>query len=439
MNSERSWLDAAPDAMLLVDATGTIVFASQRSENLLGWTPAELIGRAIEFLVPPQHTAHPAIRERYAEAPSVRHMGGGRELEARHKSGEDIPVEIALSPLMLSGAPHVIAAVRDVRSQRALLHRLQVHSIALDAAASGVVITTCDGIITWVNPAVCLMTGYSSEELVGHRPSVLKSGHHEPAFYAELWATVTAGKTWRGAIINRSKSGALYHEEQTISPVLDAHGAITHYIAIKQDVTVRVRAEQALARARDELVHRVAEVEALQVQLREQAIRDALTGLFNRRYLDETLPRELANAKRNGSEVALAMLDVDHFKRVNDAHGHATGDLILAALGEILLGSSRSGDVACRYGGEEFAVVLVGASLANALRRAETWREAFKGTVVAGPNGAVGATCSVGVAAWAPHESVAGLLARADAALYEAKHQGRDRAVAAPEASRPQD
>ncbi len=432
MTPDRTWLDAAPDATLVVDAAGTIVFASHRCTQLLGWLPEELVGRQVELLVPARVTGHKTLRDRYAAAGSARPMGAGLDLVAVHKNGAEIPVDIALNPVSLDGVPHVVAAVRDARAQREVLQRLRVQSIALDAAASGVVITTRDGIITWVNPAVCHMSGYAAHELLGQRPSVLKSGEHDPAFYAALWATVTAGKTWRGSIINRTKSGALYHEEQTISPVRDVRGDITHFIAIKQDVTARVLAETQLRAARDELAQRVAQVEGLHAQLREAAIRDVLTGLFNRRYLDETLPRELANARRDGGAVTLAVLDVDHFKRINDTHGHAVGDRMLEALGHILSTRSRSGDVACRYGGEEFVVVLLGASLDNSLRRANDWRETFASVAIAAPDGVAQTTCSVGVAAWEVGETAEQLFARADAALYQAKHSGRDRVVAAP-------
>ena len=121
------------------------------------------------------------------------------------------------------------------------------------------------------------------------------------------------------------------------------------------------------------------------------------------------------------------MLDLDHFKQVNDTHGHAVGDRLLAELGRILLEQMRSGDVACRYGGEEFAVVLLDADLEGGIARAEDWRSAFAAFRVPGDAGPVGTTLSAGIAELRPDESAEGLLARADAALYDAKARGRDR------------
>jgi len=219
--------------------------------------------------------------------------------------------------------------------------------------------------------------------------------------------------------------------------VRGATGEIAYFIAVKQDATERIRAEQELREAHAELARRVVEIEGLQAQLREQAIRDELTGLFNRRYFDETLEREVARARRERIPLTLAMIDLDRFKQVNDTHGHAVGDRLLAELGRILLVEKRSGDFSCRYGGEEFAVVLIDTDAAGGVTRAEGWRRSFAGFRVAVDGESVGTTLSAGIAELQPGESAESFLARADAALYAAKEQGRDRistAAAAPPA-----
>ena len=421
------WLEAIPDAVLIVSTRGLIVQANHRCAELLGWAPRELVGRPVEILVPERFAGHSAWRECFQAAPALRPMGEGRELVARHRDGSEIAVDLVLSPVTVAGTDYVLLSMRDARTQRARLEELRLKSIALDEAASGIVVTDASGVIVWVNRAVARMTGYSPEELVGRSPSLLKSGEHDETFYRELWATIREGRTWQGAIVNRRKDGTHYHEEQTIAPVRSADGAITHYIAVKQDATERIRAELELREAHAELARRLAEIEELQVLLREQAIRDELTGLFNRRYFDETLEREVARAGRERSPLVLAMIDLDHFKRVNDTHGHAVGDRLLAELGRILLVQKRSGDFACRYGGEEFAVVLLDADLEGGIARAEAWRSAFAGFRVPGDGVLVGTTLSAGIAELRPDESAESLLGRADAALYDAKARGRDR------------
>jgi diguanylate cyclase (GGDEF)-like protein len=162
-------------------------------------------------------------------------------------------------------------------------------------------------------------------------------------------------------------------------------------------------------------------------------MRDPLTGLYNRRYLDETIGRELPRARRMNQSVGVIVLDIDHFKLLNDTYGHDAGDIVLAKTGELLRSASRKGDIACRFGGEEFAIVLPGATLAVARTRAEDIRSTieamrfhFEGETI-GP-----LTVSAGVASMPPHAQDWGfLMHQADRALYTAKQAGRNKVFAA--------
>lgn len=176
------------------------------------------------------------------------------------------------------------------------------------------------------------------------------------------------------------------------------------------------------------------ELEALKDAFKEQAIRDPLTGLFNRRYLEESLDRELHRAKREEARLGVIMVDVDHFKRFNDTYGHEAGNQALASLGSLLAGLIRAEDIACRFGGEEFVLVLPGAPREAILRRAEAIRQAVHGAhSMQGAAGPGTITVSLGVALFPENGATRGaLLAAADRALYRAKNDGRNR-VAAPE------
>ena len=167
--------------------------------------------------------------------------------------------------------------------------------------------------------------------------------------------------------------------------------------------------------------------------LRGQSIQDPLTGLYNRRFMEESLERELRRALRGKQQVALMMLDIDHFKRFNDTFGHQAGDALLRALGNLLKESTRGQDVACRYGGEEFAFILAGASLGAARKRAELVRAEIKQLSVQYGGQLLGAvTVSIGIAAYPDNgESVEQILKAADGALYRAKEEGRDRIISA--------
>ena len=170
------------------------------------------------------------------------------------------------------------------------------------------------------------------------------------------------------------------------------------------------------------------EIRELHLRLQEQAIRDPLTGLYNRRYLDETLERELSRAKREGYPISLTMIDLDHFKLVNDTYGHKAGDEVLITLSALLQSQAREGDIPCRYGGEEFVLVLPRMPLEVASQRAEQWREAFANMTTRHGEFEIGATMSIGLATYPDHAATAeDLIDSADQALYKAKAAGRNR------------
>ena len=428
----RALFEASVDAQLVVDDRGVVRRANASCERLFGYAPSELEGQPIEVLVPERFGRHRHHRAAFAAAPRARPMGTGVELFARRKDGSEVPIDISLTPLAFGESRLVAVTVRDLRTRPFAGEALRVQATALRSAANGVVITDRTGTITWVNPAACAITGYGVDELVGKHTRTLKSGRHPPEFYAELWRTVLSGETWSGTIVNRRKDGTTYHEEQTIAPVVGVDGAVTHFIAIKQDVTARHAAESALAKTREDLAMRVAEIEMLNAQLREQAIRDPLTGLYNRRYFHETIERDLCAASATEESTAILAVDVDHFKRVNDTHGHAVGDQVLVALGGVIERCVAAPGLACRFGGEEFVIVLPGTGAGAARARAEELRVAFATTAVHAAAGALYSTISIGVSAMrAGEESIDAALARADHALYDAKRAGRDRVVVA--------
>jgi diguanylate cyclase (GGDEF)-like protein len=188
--------------------------------------------------------------------------------------------------------------------------------------------------------------------------------------------------------------------------------------------------EQARHAANEVLQQQLDEIHALQTQLSEQANRDPLTGLYNRRYLDTTLARELARCEREGQHLSLMLIDIDHFKQVNDRYGHPAGDEVLKKLAALLNEQARAADVACRYGGEEFLLVLPNMPQDIARVRAEQWREAFVATTVLFDTFQIQATLSIGIATYPDHgSSPEELIRSADQALYRAKSEGRNRVI----------
>ncbi|PPK77403.1 PAS domain S-box-containing protein/diguanylate cyclase (GGDEF)-like protein [Methylobacter tundripaludum] len=279
---------------------------------------------------------------------------------------------------------------------------------ALEAAANGVVITDKDATVIWANSAFGRLTGYSPEEAVGNNPNQLtKSGLQNADFYKDMWAVLLDGQNWRGELVNKRKNGSLYHEELSIAPVKNGTGEITHFVGIKEDITER---------------------KEMEAQLQKLASTDPLTGLFNRRVFLEKLELERAKVARLPHYSAvLLMLDLDFFKRVNDAYGHATGDIVLKVFAEIARNTSRAIDIAARLGGEEFAILLSGADKNDALIMAERLREQVAKTVIDHDAGPVQITVSIGAATLSGDDmNGEAVLHRADVALYEAKDRGRN-------------
>jgi len=188
----------------------------------------------------------------------------------------------------------------------------------------------------------------------------------------------------------------------------------------------------AMEQANEALRTQLDEINRLQDQLREQAHRDPLTGQYNRRYLDTTLQRELLRCAREESPISLLMVDIDHFKTINDTHGHPVGDEVLRQMGLILATHARAHDVVCRYGGEEFLLMLPQLPLTQALQRAEQLRRAVQNHAFLTAGGEIAITMSVGVASYPEHgHTVDELLRNTDHALYQAKREGRNRVVQA--------
>ncbi|RSZ61112.1 diguanylate cyclase [Massilia atriviolacea] len=268
-------------------------------------------------------------------------------------------------------------------------------------------LTDSEGNILWANRALCELSGYAVEELLGHTPSVLRSGRHDAAFYRQLWDTVRAGRIWRGDVIDRRKDGTLYVVEEAVAPLRDAQGAIRHFVAVQHDITQR--------EARREHEHYL-------------AYHDVLTRLPNRAMLDDIAQKAALSALRSEQPLAMMFLDLDGFKAINDTLGHHVGDQLLAAVAQRLQSGIRRSDTVARIGGDEFAVLLadldsrasaglLAQKLLDALARPFQFRK-HRFTIRA----------SVGIAIFpSDATSIDALLNQADQAMYLAKLQGGQR------------
>ena len=276
----------------------------------------------------------------------------------------------------------------------------------LQKFADPVLITDVAGIIRFANPAFELISGYQQKDLIGKTPRVVKSDRHDGEFFRYFWNSILCGNSYRGIFTNRRKDGSIYHEDKTITPIVDDDGAITHFLSIGKDVTQRVEEREHLT---------------------QLAYYDELTGLANRSLLMDRLTQALRVARRHDSLVAVLFIDLDQFKRINDSLGHAAGDQLLRTTAERIRSCLRECDTVSRLAGDEFIVILEGLhkhheaqvaaeKLINAIVRPLTLSQHT-----------VSVTCSIGVTVGPDlGDNVDTLIKKADVAMYAAKQQGRN-------------
>lgn len=303
--------------------------------------------------------------------------------------------------------------------------------VAVEYAHDGIVITDArlpDNPIIYVNPSFEKMTGYSSRDVIGTNCRFLQGPEVRQEGLTDLRRAL---KEHRGCIVtlrNYRRDGEMFWNELSIAPMFGADGRVSHYVGIQKDVSLRVRAVDQIVRYQEQLTK-------ANRALRQLAVHDELTRLYNRRHFGDSYTREWRRSSRERRSLAILMFDIDHFKEYNDTYGHIEGDKCLRAVAEALRSTMRRpADMVARYGGEEFVVMAPGLGTRRALMLAESIRRTVGGLGLEhrGSHVAPVVTVSAGVASVVPSSSFRPdqLLDMADKMLYRAKRQGRNQAVA---------
>lgn len=287
---------------------------------------------------------------------------------------------------------------------------------------------------TYISPADKRIRGYTAEEVLGQNLFSMLTPESQQRILKDVDGRKQAEQRGESTGPMRfefemyCKDGSTVWAESHSVPFRDTEGNVVGFHGVTRDISVQKRLRNEQEHAHEQLARQLEEIQDLQSRLQEQAIRDALTGLFNRRYLDETLPREIARAKREGYPLALIMVDIDHFKQINDTYGHRAGDEVIKTLSTILRQGSRQADIACRYGGEEFVIVLPHMTATAGEERAEQWRRDAQSARVYHRDLEIRFTLSAGVCAFPDHAGDhEALIECADRALYRSKAEGRNR------------
>jgi diguanylate cyclase (GGDEF)-like protein/PAS domain S-box-containing protein len=318
-----------------------------------------------------------------------------------------------LTPIAFSASGLVIAYA--LFRQRLLDLIPVARSRLIENMQDGVLVLDDLNRIVDVNPAAEQFFGVTGKEVLGQPVGTILS---EWTDLAEPFQDVFETRT--EVVLPEETHRYL---DLSITPLKRIGGRFTGRLIVFRDIT---EFKQTNEKLRDQLT----ENKILQSKLREQAIRDPLTNLFNRRYLEETIEREIARAKREEYQISLLLLDIDHFKKINDSYGHKAGDIYLQALGELIRVQTRRGDVPCRFGGEEFVMVLPNVSAQTAFRRAEEVRQEIADMVIHFNGAMLQSTVSIGIATYPTHGTNSEVLIdAADKALYIAKSSGRNLVV----------
>jgi diguanylate cyclase (GGDEF)-like protein/PAS domain S-box-containing protein len=408
----RLIVEAVPNAMIMVNHRGGIVLVNSEAERAFGYSRDELLSMQVERLIPEQFRhVHQRFRQGFFEAPDRRAMGVGRELFGMRKDGSEMPIEIGLNPITVGDEHFVLAAVIDIserlRGQAAAdaARDDELRDSILDTIPFSIIATDPMGRIVTVNPAAEELLGYRADELIG---SGLARIDAEPrdrnADGSPLLARVTGPDVER---TYRRKDGRLIPVNEAVVNLPSSDPVSTGFLLVAYDITKRMEAR---------------------TRIQYMANHDALTNLPNRTMLMSHLDEVIARAAASHTEVALLLLDLDQFKRINDSLGHHVGDELLLQVSERLLAWTRSGDLVARLGGDEFVVVLGAVSArAELSARVEELQGALGPVVAHGYELLV--TASTGGAIY-PHDGTTAsqLLKHADIAMYRAKASGRNHA-----------
>ncbi len=396
-------MDNSVSLMAVKDAPGRYQFVNPRFEQTFGFASGAVIGKTDLQLFPP--AVCDLFRESELEAMRLR-KGIEREETLPLAGGERHFLAVRFPLFDDDGAIIGLCfQATDISARKRAEDQLRLAALVFDRASEGVMVTDPDLRILTVNESFTSLTGYSQPEVVGKKPSLLRSDRTPPEFYADMWERVNRFGVWQGEIWNRRKNGEPYLEWLSINTVKDPNGQVVNYVGMFSDIT-KVRESQQ--------------------RIEYLATHDELTGLPNRTLFNDRLQLALARAERSREAVGVLFIDLDNFKIVNDTLGHETGDRLLKMAAMRLLECVRAEDTVARLGGDEFVVLLVSADRMQATLTAERLLNALSASYQFGEHECF-VSASIGLSMYPEDAADANALMRnADSAMYRAKDHGKN-------------
>lgn len=402
-------VEAAPNAMIMVNASGNIVLVNSQTEKSFGYSREELLSMHVEELIPERfREQHRGFRSSFFQTPDRREMGSGRDLFGRREDGTEIPIEIGLNPIRIMDEEHVLASIIDIserlqaQATESAQNEDRLRRSILDSLPFSIIASDPDGTIVTANPAAERLLGFERDELVGSPIGGLRDGVSSEM---PLLATRPDAVDEREVDYCR-KDGTKIPVNEAIALISSDEGEVSGVLSVAYDITQRREAEAFI---------------------RHMAHYDFLTDLPNRTKLFERLDDDLRAAVRTGRGVAVALIDLDHFKRVNDSLGHHVGDELLVKMAARLNEQVRSNDMVARLGGDEFVLVFTEVGSREQLqRRLSTVLASIPEPIYCGGHELI-VTASMGLA-MSPEagQDPTTLLKHADTAMYHAKSTARN-------------
>ncbi|MEO5336416.1 MAG: EAL domain-containing protein [Magnetospirillum sp. WYHS-4] len=386
---------------------GLVVWANRKMEGIFGFAAGELtsLGFSSLSLSPEEALALDA----HADAAFATGQSCVSERSMRRKDGSPFWARMSGTPVPGgAGSADAVWVVEDITQEKAVEDRLRLADAIFEVTSEGILVSDARNIIVSVNPAFTAITGYDADEVLGKAPDILGAGRHDPEFFDAMWVQLRETGRWEGEVWNRRKNGELFAEWLSVSAIPGKDGQIQHHVAMFSDITKRKQDAERLI---------------------YQANYDGLTGLPNRRLLQDRVHQALADASRNREQMAVMYLDIDNFKFVNDSMGHNLGDALLVEVSRRIKPCLRENDTVGRLGGDEFLVLLnhihsadettiIARRLLEAIAKPMQLEERAHDIIV---------TVSIGIALFPEDaETTADLIRNADTAAFHAKELGRN-------------
>ncbi|BCN22886.1 sensor domain-containing protein [Vibrio alfacsensis] len=405
--SLQEFVDGLDDHTWIKSINGEYVLTSRTVEEAWNMKSTDIIGKKDRELFTPARAQQFMDADQEVIATGRQHTV--EECSQVDGSNKPIWLETIKSPIRNQAGEliGILGMTRNVTRRKTVENQLSLASTIFNHSHEGMMITDRTANILEINSAFTRITGFTAEEAIGQKPNIIRSGHHDPDFYTELWRQLKTTGQWKGEFVNRRKDGSVYPQLATISTVVDESSHLVNYICVFEDISVRKAHEEKLQR---------------------MAFYDPLTSLPNRTQLLSLLEQHIESGRKHHHSFATLFLDIDHFKHINDSLGHFYGDQLLTKLAERLQDVLHRQAHVARIGGDEFVIILPNIqSKSRLIDAVEEVLNLFNRPFKVGQNESLRVSTSIGIACYPQDgQDSETLLKNADTAMYLAKKNGRN-------------